>query len=101
MILSVQIINLATIDGMQKANLGVLPNDIIYIEPIRRIFTESVRDIAPAIGIVTNVVTLFIVIQSLNNLRAVSNQDTRYRRNLESSYSHAPKNHESEVVDFF
>jgi len=31
----------------------------------------------------------------------VSNQDTRYRRNLESSYSHAPKNHESEVVDFF
>jgi len=57
---SVQIINLATIDGMQKANLGVLPNDIIYIEPIRRIFTESVRDIAPAIGIVTNVVSNII-----------------------------------------
>jgi len=63
---SVQVINLATIDGMQKANLNVLPNDIIYIEPIRRIFTESVRDIAPVIGIITNVVTLFIVIENLN-----------------------------------
>ncbi|WP_375580039.1 polysaccharide biosynthesis/export family protein [Marivirga tractuosa] len=63
---SVQVINLATIDGMQKANLNVLPNDIIYVEPIRRIFTESVRDIAPVIGIVTNVVTLFIVIENLN-----------------------------------
>ncbi len=62
---SVQIINLATIDGMQKANLQVLPNDIIYVEPIRRIFTESVRDIAPVIGVVTNVVTLFIVIENL------------------------------------
>jgi len=63
---SVQVINLATIEGMQKANLQVLPNDIVYVEPIRRIFTESVRDIAPVIGIVTNVVTLFIVIQNLN-----------------------------------
>ncbi|HET8858605.1 MAG TPA: polysaccharide biosynthesis/export family protein [Marivirga sp.] len=64
---SVQIINLATIEGMQKANLNVLPNDIIYVEPVRRIFTESVRDIAPIIGVVTNVVTLFIVIQNFNN----------------------------------
>ena len=64
---SVQVINLATIDGMQKANLGVLPNDIIYVEPIRRIFTESVRDIAPIIGVVTNVVTLFIVIENIRN----------------------------------
>lgn len=63
---SVQVINLSTIEGMQKANLQVLPNDIIYVEPVRRIFTESVRDIAPVIGVVTNVVTLFIVIENLN-----------------------------------
>jgi polysaccharide export outer membrane protein len=61
---SVQVINLATIEGMQKANLQVLPNDIVYVEPIRRIFTESIRDVAPVIGIVTNVVTLFIVIEN-------------------------------------
>ena len=64
---AVQVINLATIDGMQKANLEVLPNDIIYVEPVRRIFTESVRDIAPFVGIVTNVVTLFIVIENISN----------------------------------
>jgi polysaccharide export outer membrane protein len=70
---SVQVINLATIEGMQKANLQVLPNDIIYVEPIRRIFTESVRDIAPIIGVVTNVVTLFIVIE---NIRSSNSDNT-------------------------
>lgn len=64
---SVQVIDLSTIDGMQKASLDIIPNDIIYVEPQRRIFTESLRDLAPVIGIVTNVVTLFIVVQSLNN----------------------------------
>jgi len=64
---SVQIINLSTIEGMQKANLNILPNDIIYVEPIRRVFNESVRDAAPVLGVITNVITLFIVIQSLNN----------------------------------
>ncbi|WKK86103.2 polysaccharide biosynthesis/export family protein [Marivirga arenosa] len=63
---SVQVINLATIEGMTKANLQVLPNDIVYVEPVRRIFTESIRDIAPVVGMVTNLVTLFIVIQNLN-----------------------------------
>jgi polysaccharide export outer membrane protein len=52
---------------MQKANLNILPNDIIYVEPIRRVFNESVKDAAPVLGVITNVITLFIVIQSLNN----------------------------------
>ncbi|MBK6265800.1 polysaccharide biosynthesis/export family protein [Marivirga sp. S37H4] len=64
---SVQVINLSTIEGMQQAGLDVLPNDIIYVEPLRRVLTESIREIAPVIGIVTNVITLFIVIQSLNS----------------------------------
>ncbi len=63
---AVQIINLSTIEGMQQASLDVMPNDIIYIEPLRRVLTESIRDVAPILGIITNVVTLFIVIQSLN-----------------------------------
>lgn len=63
---NVQIINLKTIEGMKAANLRVLPNDVIYVEPIRRVFNESIRDIAPIIGIVTNIVTLFIVIQNYN-----------------------------------
>lgn len=62
---AVQQIDLSTIDGMRKANLAIMPNDIIYVEPQRRIFNESVRDAAPAIGIITNIVTLLIVIQTL------------------------------------
>lgn len=64
---SVQVIDLSSVEGMQKASLDVLPNDIIYVEPIRRVFTESVRDIAPIIGVVTNVVTLFIVIENIRS----------------------------------
>jgi polysaccharide export outer membrane protein len=60
----VQIINLKTIDGMRTANLNILPNDVIYIEPIRRVFTESIRDLAPILGVVTNIVTLLIVVQN-------------------------------------
>jgi polysaccharide export outer membrane protein len=60
----VQIINLKTIDGMRAANLNILPNDVIYVEPIRRVFTESIRDLAPILGVVTNIVTLLIVVQN-------------------------------------
>ncbi|HEY8402003.1 MAG TPA: polysaccharide biosynthesis/export family protein [Cytophagaceae bacterium] len=63
----VQIIDLSTIEGMRKANLRLLPNDIIYIEPGRRILSESVRDIAPVIGLLTNLVTLILVITSLTS----------------------------------
>jgi len=63
---SVQIINLSSIEGMKKANLQILPNDVIYVEPVRRVFNETIRDAAPVLGVITNVITLFIVIQSLN-----------------------------------
>lgn len=63
---SVQLINLHTIDGMQKANLDVLPGDVIYVEPVRRVFNETLRDVAPVIGLVTNVITLLIVTNVIN-----------------------------------
>ncbi|WP_324675455.1 polysaccharide biosynthesis/export family protein [Hymenobacter sp. GOD-10R] len=49
----VQIIDLTTIEGMQRANLQVEPNDIIYIEPIRRPFFEALNDINPILSLVT------------------------------------------------
>ena len=48
----VQIIDLTTIEGMQRANLQVEPNDIIYIEPIRRPFFEALNDVTPILGLV-------------------------------------------------
>lgn len=58
-------IDLSTIEGMTKSIKKVLPGDIIYVEPIRRPLTESLRDIAPAITLLTSGVALFVSIRSL------------------------------------
>ncbi|GAB3233625.1 hypothetical protein GCM10027346_21810 [Hymenobacter seoulensis] len=61
----VQIINLTTIDGMRRANLQVEPNDIIYVEPIRRPFYEALADATPLfsfLGGLSGLATLIIAI---------------------------------------
>lgn len=63
----VQLIDLSTIDGMQRASLNVQSGDIIYVEPVRRILPETIRDITPVMGLVANALTLLIVIINLNN----------------------------------
>lgn len=63
----VQVIDLSTIEGMQSASLNVLSGDIIYIEPVRRVLPETIRDITPVMGLVANALTLLIVIINLNN----------------------------------
>ena len=40
-------IDLSTIAGMRRANLQMEPNDIIYIEPVRRRFLEGLTDAGP------------------------------------------------------
>lgn len=59
----VQVIDLSTIEGMRKATLKVQAGDIIYVEPIRKIVSESVRDIAPVLSVITSLVTLLVLIQ--------------------------------------
>lgn len=51
----VQFINLSTIEGMRKGNLQVEPNDIIYIQPIRRPLVDSLVDSAPVLSLVSTV----------------------------------------------
>lgn len=63
----VQVIDLSTIEGMQSASLNVLSGDIIYVEPVRRVLPETIRDITPVMGLVANALTLLIVIINLNN----------------------------------
>jgi len=66
----VQLIDLSTIEGMTKANLIVQPNDIIYIEPVRRTLRESVADISPIMsilgGLVSIVSIIFVVVNNRN-----------------------------------
>lgn len=63
----VYLIDLSTIEGMKKSQLQLQPDDIIYVEPVVRVFNESVRDAAPIIGLVTNVITIILVVISLEN----------------------------------
>ena len=60
------LINLSTIDGLAYHNLAVEPNDIIYIEPIRRPFIESLRDVSSVLGIFTSLVTTILLAISLS-----------------------------------
>jgi polysaccharide biosynthesis/export protein len=62
---TVQVINLSTIDGMRKAALNVEPNDIVYVEPLRRVFLEALADYLPVFSAVTSVLTTYIVIKDL------------------------------------
>ena len=61
----VMVIDLSTIEGMKKSNLYVEPNDVIYIEPVRRPIAESTKDYLPLITSLTSVLTLILVIQQI------------------------------------
>ena len=60
----VQLIDLSTIEGMKKSNLLVQANDIIYIEPVKRISQELLAQIAPILALVNTVLILFIYTRS-------------------------------------
>ena len=59
---NVYLINLSTIEGLKKANLKVQPNDIIYIEPYRRVIIEGIRDLTPILSLIITASTLAFVI---------------------------------------
>lgn len=58
-------IDLSTISGMQSSNLSVEPGDIIYVEPWRRPWLETFRDVSPALSLAASILTLIVVIQNL------------------------------------
>lgn len=59
------LINLGTLSGMMNTNMNVEPGDIIYVEPWRRPWLETLRDVSPALSLVSSVLTLIVVIQNL------------------------------------
>ena len=54
--------DLSTFDGYAKNNLVILPGDVVYVEPIRKPFTEGVREYGPILSIVTTLTTLVVVL---------------------------------------
>lgn len=62
----VYLIDLSTISGMKATNMNVEPGDVIYVEPWRRPWLETLRDLSPALGLASSILTLIVVIQNLN-----------------------------------
>lgn len=59
------LIDLSTIKGYRKSNMVVRSGDIIYVEPVRRPFTEFIRENGPVISVLSSVVSLVAILISL------------------------------------
>lgn len=63
----VHLIDLSTVEGMKQSNLLLQANDIIYVEPVKRVSRGVLAEITPLVGIVTSLLLLYeIVINKAN-----------------------------------
>jgi polysaccharide export outer membrane protein len=60
-------VNLATIEGVRKSAMDVLPNDIIYIQSRRNVARAILADAAPFIGLTTSITSIILLIRTLGN----------------------------------
>ncbi len=58
------VIDMSEVGAMRKSMVTIYPNDIIYIEPWRRPWQETLRDISPILSLTSSVITLIFVIQN-------------------------------------
>ncbi len=59
------LVDLSTIEGYRKGNVIMEPGDVVYIEPVRRPFTEFMKDNGAVISVFTSVVSLVAVLISI------------------------------------
>ncbi|MCW5909838.1 MAG: polysaccharide biosynthesis/export family protein [Cyclobacteriaceae bacterium] len=57
-------VDLSTIQGFKEGNFVVEPGDVIYVEPVRRPFSEGLRDNSVVLSLLVSLTTLIVV---LNN----------------------------------
>ncbi len=58
-------IDFSTIQGFKDGNMLIEPGDVVYVEPIRRPFTEALRDNFTVISLIVSLSTLVVVIRSV------------------------------------
>ena len=58
-------VDLSTLQGMQSSILPIEAGDIIYVEPWRRPWIESLRDVSPVLSLASSILTLIVVVQNL------------------------------------
>jgi polysaccharide biosynthesis/export protein len=59
-------IDFSTIEGFKNGNMMIQSGDIVYVEPIRRPFSEGLKDYAGIISMLVALATLITLISSLN-----------------------------------
>jgi polysaccharide export outer membrane protein len=59
-------IDFSTIEGFKNGNMLIQSGDVVYVEPIRKPFSEGLRDYSGAISMLVSLATLITVISSLN-----------------------------------
>lgn len=58
-------IDLNTIKGMKESILPIEPGDVIYVEPWRRPWLESVKDVTPALTAVTSLIAFILLLSNI------------------------------------
>ena len=61
----VYVVDLSSIEGMRNSIVTIESGDIIYIEPWRRPWLDSVKDVAPVFNILTSFIAFVVLISSL------------------------------------
>ncbi len=61
----VYVVDLSTLESFVKNNMIMEPGDIVYVEAVRRPFSESLRDNVALLSIFTSLSTLIVVLISL------------------------------------
>jgi polysaccharide export outer membrane protein len=59
-------IDFSTIEGFKNGNMLIQSGDIVYVEPVRRPFSEGLRDYAGIVSMLVALATLITVISSVN-----------------------------------
>ena len=65
----VELIDLSTVEGMKQSNLLLQANDIIYVEPTKRLSQGVLAEIAPFVGIITGLASVVIAYSAIKNVK--------------------------------
>lgn len=58
-------VDFSTIQGFKDGNMLIEPGDVVYVEPIRRPFTEGLKDNFAIISLTISLVTLGVLVRSV------------------------------------
>lgn len=62
----ITIVDLSSLEGMRNADLIVQSNDIIYIEPRRRILSDALRELSPVLAWASTILTTIALIRTFS-----------------------------------